>query len=133
MSKIDVSSLPSINSENLSLKRVLKSDGEFAKTLKQDNSTHALPNTFKNPNGLKFSQHAVDRMSSRGISMNPQVLQSLEMAVEKAAEKGSKNTLILNSDSAWIVNVNNKTVVTVMDKAMLKENVFTNIDSTIVI
>jgi flagellar operon protein len=35
-------------------------------------------------------------------------------------------------DSALIVSVKNKTVVTVMDKTALKENVFTNIDSTIV-
>ena len=87
-----------------------------------------------NPAGeLKFSSHAIDRMRSRGVRMNSADLKELEQAVQKAAEKGSKNTLVLRDDSAFIVSVKNGTVVTVMDKDMLKENVFTNIDSTVVI
>lgn len=82
--------------------------------------------------GVKFSNHAVERMMSRGISFNPTDLQRLNDAVGKAAAKGSKDTLVLMNDSALIVSVKNKTVVTVMDKNALKENVFTNIDSTIV-
>lgn len=82
--------------------------------------------------GIKFSNHAVERMRTRGISFNPEDLQRLEGAIGKAAAKGSKDSLILMNDSALIVSVKNKTVVTVMDKNALKENVFTNIDSTIV-
>ena len=82
---------------------------------------------------IKFSNHAIERMQSRGISYNPERLQKLDEAVKKAAAKGSKDTLVLMDDSALIVSVKNNTVVTVMDKNNLKENVFTNIDSTIVI
>jgi flagellar operon protein len=82
---------------------------------------------------LKFSNHAVDRMRSRGISLEPEELIKLEQAVDKAQKKGSKETLILSGDSAFIVNVKNKTVVTAMDRQLMKENVFTNIDSTIVL
>jgi flagellar operon protein len=82
--------------------------------------------------GVKFSNHAVERMQTRGISYNKADLERLNEAVTKAANKGSKDTLVLMNDSALIVSVKNKTVVTVMDKAALKENVFTNIDSTIV-
>ena len=82
--------------------------------------------------GIKFSNHAVERMRTRGISFNPEDLKRLEGAVEKAAAKGSKDSLILMNESALIVSVKNNTVVTVMDKNALKENVFTNIDSTIV-
>lgn len=82
--------------------------------------------------GLKFSNHAVDRMQSRGISYGEEDIKRLNEAVAKAAEKGSKDTLILMNESALIVSVKNNTVVTVMDKNSLKENVFTNIDSTIV-
>lgn len=81
---------------------------------------------------VKFSNHAIERMKTRGISFNPDDLKRLESAVEKAAAKGSKDSLILMNDSALIVSVKNNTVVTVMDKNALKENVFTNIDSTIV-
>ncbi len=82
--------------------------------------------------GLKFSNHAVERMQTRGIRFSPEDMVKLNDAVNRAAMKGSKDSLILMKDSALIVSVKNKTVVTVMDKAALKENVFTNIDSTIV-
>lgn len=81
---------------------------------------------------LKFSNHAIERMQSRGISYSPQDMARLGEAVQKAAAKGSKDTLVLMDNSALIVSVKNNTVVTVMDKNALKENVFTNIDSTIV-
>ena len=82
--------------------------------------------------GVKFSNHAVERMMSRGIKFSPESMQKLNEAVSRAANKGSKDSLILMDEAALIVSVKNKTVVTVMDKAALKENVFTNIDSTIV-
>ncbi len=82
--------------------------------------------------GVKFSNHAVERMKTRGISFKPEDLSRLNDAIGRAASKGSKDSLILMNDSALIVSVKNKTVVTVMDKTALKENVFTNIDSTIV-
>lgn len=82
--------------------------------------------------GIKFSNHAVERMQTRGISFNKEDLARLNEAVDRAAAKGSKDTLVLMNDSALICSVKNKTVVTVMDKTALKENVFTNIDSTIV-
>lgn len=84
------------------------------------------------PSSIKFSNHAIERMQSRGISYSPQDMDKLSQAVAKAAAKGSKDTLILMDQSALIVSVKNNTVVTVMDKNALKENVFTNIDSTIV-
>ncbi|MCB9086474.1 MAG: hypothetical protein H6624_19190 [Bdellovibrionaceae bacterium] len=82
---------------------------------------------------LKFSGHAIDRMRNRGISYGPEALAKLNQAVEKAAAKGAKETLVLTDNSALIVSVKNNTVVTVMDKGALKDNVFTNIDSTVVI
>lgn len=82
--------------------------------------------------GIKFSNHAIDRMRTRGITFSPEDISKLSEAVGKAAAKGSKDSLILMNDSALIVSVKNNTVVTVMDKTALKENVFTNIDSTIV-
>lgn len=82
--------------------------------------------------GLKFSAHAVDRMKSRGISFAPDVMKGIESAVSRAAAKGSKDTLVLTGDNALIVSVKNNTVVTVMDKNAMRENVFTNIDSTVI-
>jgi flagellar operon protein len=80
---------------------------------------------------LKFSNHSLERMHSRGITYSSDQMKSIETAVAKAAAKGSKDTLVLTDNSALIVSVKNGTVVTVMDRAAMKENVFTNIDSTV--
>lgn len=81
---------------------------------------------------LKFSNHAVERMQSRGVYFSQDEIGKIQDAVGRAAAKGSKDSLILTDKAALIVSVKNNTVVTVMDKNALKENVFTNIDSTIV-
>lgn len=83
--------------------------------------------------GLKFSNHAVERMKLRGITFAPEQLDKIGSAIEKARLKGAKETLVLTDQSALIVSVKNNTVVTVMDSQSLKENVFTNIDSTVMI
>lgn len=85
-----------------------------------------------NSESVKFSNHAVERMMSRGIKFSPDDMNRLNDAVSRAQAKGSKDSLVLMNDTALIVSVKNKTVVTVMDKNALKDNVFTNIDSTIV-
>lgn len=82
---------------------------------------------------VKFSAHAIERMRSRGIALNPQTLQRLEEAVQKAADKGARESLMLTDDAALIVSVKNKTVITAMDRETMKENVFTNIDSTVIL
>ena len=85
------------------------------------------------PKTLKFSNHAVERMSQRGISFTPEQMTKIEEAAEKASAKGAKETLIFTDDHALIVSAKNKTIVTVMDKATMKDNVFTKIDATVVL
>lgn len=108
----------------------------FKDTLKQQiqlrQEQNSLPKTAQ-ANILKFSQHAIERMQRRGIQYDQDMIQRIADAVNKAALKGSRDSLILTDDSALIVSVKNNTVVTVMDKSALKQNVFTNIDSTIMI
>ncbi|MBP2635816.1 MAG: flagellar operon protein [Firmicutes bacterium] len=84
--------------------------------------------------GVKFSQHALQRLNSRKIQLDSTQLDKLGQAVEKAAEKGAKESLILMNDSlAFVVSVKNKTVITAMDGAAIKDSVFTNIDSAVII
>ena len=45
--------------------------------------------------------------------------------------KGSKDSLVMVDDTALIVNIPNKTVVTAMQVKGENENVFTNIDSVV--
>jgi flagellar operon protein len=127
----------SVGSSNSKLKEIRPE--EFQKTLKQfdlknieEDLKPQLASISANP-GVRFSNHAVERMMHRGIRFAPEDLEKLNQAVQKAESKGARDTLVLMNDSALIVSVKNKTVVTVMDKTGLKENVFTNIDSTVVI
>lgn len=89
------------------------------------------PTATKTEELLKFSAHALDRIQNRGIKMMKEDVQKLNEAVEKASKKGSKEALVLMGENAFIVSVKNKTVITAVDKSALKENVFTNIDSTV--
>lgn len=82
---------------------------------------------------VRFSNHAVKRLEQRGLSLQPEQLQKLEHAIDNAAAKGAKESLILMKDLALIVNVNNRTVVTAMDGNNMKNNVFTQIDSAVII
>lgn len=82
---------------------------------------------------LKFSAHALDRIKDRSIAMDDNLKSKLEKAVDTAAKKGSKESLILSDNAAFIVSVRNKTVITVLDRNQMSGNVFTNIDSTVVI
>lgn len=99
----------------------------------QNVGSMGAPGLAKAVEGVKFSNHAIERMRTRGISYSPEDISKLTDAISRAAAKGSKDSLVLMNDSALIVSVKNNTVVTVMDKNALKENVFTNIDSTVVL
>ncbi|GJM83470.1 hypothetical protein HMSSN139_59660 [Paenibacillus sp. HMSSN-139] len=72
-------------------------------------------------------------MEQRGIELKPEQLNKIESAIDSAAAKGAKDSLILLKDMALIVNVNNRTVVTAMDGSSMKDNVFTQIDSAVII
>jgi flagellar operon protein len=82
---------------------------------------------------LKFSHHAEQRLQQRGISLLPEQLSRIADAVEQAAAKGAKDSLVLFRDIAMIVNVPNRTVVTAMDGNSMKEHIFTQIDSAVVV
>jgi flagellar operon protein len=82
---------------------------------------------------LTFSQHAVNRLRERGISLEAPQLDRLETAVQKAASKGAKESLILMDNVAYVVSIVNRKIITAVDDGSMKDNVFTNIDSAIIV
>jgi len=80
---------------------------------------------------LKFSKHAAQRLETRDISLSETEITKLAEAVEKAELKGSKDSLVMMNNTAFIINVPNRTVVTAMPISPEEENVFTNIDSVV--
>lgn len=83
-------------------------------------------------NAVRFSNHAKTRMESRGIRFDNEQLSRLEHAVNRAGAKGSRDSLVLLGEAALVVSIRNNTVVTVVDGAHLKDNIFTNIDSAVI-
>lgn len=82
---------------------------------------------------LKFSNHAQQRLASRNINLSGEDLKRLEKGIEKVAEKGARDSLVLLDQLALVVSVRNRTVITAVDESSLKENVFTNIDSAVIV
>ena len=116
--------------KGLDTPKAQEGDGADFKKLLNEQLKSSTPDP-SNVADLKFSKHAIERMHSRGISMNSEKMADLSTAIKKAEDKGAKETLVMMDDAAFVVSVKNKTVITAIDKALMKENVFTNIDSTI--
>lgn len=81
--------------------------------------------------GVQFSKHAALRVQERGIAMTENVMHDLNQAVQKAKEKGAKDVVVIGQNGAFIVNIPHNIVVTTMSQAEMKENIFTNIDSAV--
>lgn len=82
---------------------------------------------------IKFSQHAKQRLEMRNITLDSEQMERLKSAIDKAATKGASESLVLmDNQLAFVVSVRNRTVITAMDGTSIKDNIFTNIDSAIV-
>ena len=80
---------------------------------------------------IKFSSHAEKRMETRNINLTQSDLDRLNGAIKKAEMKGSRDSLVMMDNNAFVVSVDNKTVVTAVQMEEAKEKVFTNIDSVV--
>ena len=83
--------------------------------------------------GIKFSGHAQTRLASRQITLTEHDVVRLGQAMTKAASKGAKDSLVLMDKTAFVVSVANRTVITAVASDALKENIFTNIDSAMIL
>jgi flagellar operon protein len=81
---------------------------------------------------IRFSGHALQRIERRGIRMDDATLARLDGGLDRAAAKGSRDSLVLVDGTAFVVSVPNRTVITAVDPEHMKEQVFTNIDSAVI-
>ncbi len=101
---------------------------EFAEQLRR-----AREQASGTPAGFKLSAHAQERIEQRGISLTMKEQQSLTDALFQLESKGSRDALLLRTDAAFLVNVPSRTVVTAVDTHELRERVFTQIDSALML
>ena len=83
------------------------------------------------PGAVRWSAHAVQRLSQREISVTPDMQQRLEGAVDRLAAKGGRESVVLMDRMAFVVSVPNRTVITAVDQTAMRDQVFTNIDSAV--
>lgn len=83
--------------------------------------------------GIKFSKHAEKRLTYRNIPLDAGRLRRLTTALDQAAAKGAKESLFLMDNVAYVVSVENRMVITAVDDSSMEDNVFTNIDSAVIV
>ena len=114
-SKISANHIKTFNSQDLSFRAVLDQ-------LNENKSCE-----------LQISKHAKERIAQRGIDVNKDIISSLNNAADIARQKGAKDIVMIGKDAAFIVNIPNSVIVTAVSSSELKDNVFTNIDSAVLI
>lgn len=110
---------------NSSNKKINKNNNNSFKDL--------LNNKIDNKESFVISNHAAERLKERNISFNESDMKNINEGINKAEQKGSKETLILYKDTALVTSIKNRTIITAMAKENSKNNVFTNIDSVVIL
>lgn len=81
--------------------------------------------------GIKFSKHATERLADRNMNIGNTELERLGSALQRAGEKGARESLVLLDELALVVSVKNRTVITALQSAQ-SGGVFTSIDSAVI-
>jgi flagellar operon protein len=98
----------------------------------QINSDVSFSYLLKAANDVTFSNHAQKRLEKRDIQLGESEMERLNDAVSKAESKGAKESLILMDQLAFIVNVQDRKVVTTVNMNQRSDGVFTQIDSVVI-
>lgn len=83
--------------------------------------------------GINLSFHAAKRMKERNLTVDGDEFFKLKEGIEKLRNKGGNDSLIITKNAAYIVDVAGNRIVTAIDKDNMAENVFTKIDSTLIL
>ena len=90
-----------------------------------------LDNEIRKNNGYRVSSHAEERI--KALALSDADLNKLNEGLNMAEKKGSKNTVILYKDVTFIASVENRTLITAVNRERAKDNIYTNIDSLVIL
>ncbi|MBF4499946.1 flagellar protein [Savagea sp. SN6] len=82
---------------------------------------------------LKVSKHAERRLAERAIEVSDAEWMRIESKIDEARTKGVKDSLVLLDNVAMIISAKNRTVITAMNRKEAANQIFTNIDGTILL
>jgi flagellar operon protein len=130
----NVTKLPSQKNVDTANKLIPGESSEFKNlldsTLDQASSDASLE-SLQTPKGLNLSTHAMRRLQERNLSLDKEEYAKLQSAMDKLKLKGGQDSLVITGKAAYILDVAKNTIVTAIDKDNIADNVFTKIDSTI--
>lgn len=102
------------------------------KAVNNQSSFQSILDTAKSKEtGFTVSKHAAKRLDE--INFTEEDMKQIEKGFEIAKDRNSKNTVMLYKDVAIIASVENKTLITAVEKDRAKENIFTNVDSVVIL
>ncbi len=79
-----------------------------------------------------FSKHAIERLARRGVEIDSQTIGRLTEGIQRAADKGARNSVVFVDGTAYVASVQNNTVITAVTPEAMNSHVFTNIDSAVI-
>lgn len=110
-----------------------KTAGKTSSQEGQPSFQELLEQKVKEDSQVEFSRHAMERVMQRNVDVSKENMERLNEGVKLAQNKGLNEPLILVGSTAYVVNVKNNKVITVVNDESLKGTVFTNIDGTVMI
>ncbi|WP_055668113.1 TIGR02530 family flagellar biosynthesis protein [Desnuesiella massiliensis] len=90
-----------------------------------------LEKEIQSKDSFKISNHAAERI--KDIELDDGDMKKINEGINLAEEKGSKNSVLLYKDIALVASIENRTIITAVQKERTKENIFTNIDSVVIL
>ena len=97
------------------------------------NLLHEKIDKVRNDHGIHLSVHAAKRLQERNLDMDSKEYLKLKEAIDKLKNKGGQEALVITDNAAYIVDVASSKIVTAIDKGSITDNVFTKIDSTLIV
>ena len=84
-------------------------------------------------NSFTISNHAAERLKSRNIVLSEKDMKNINSAINRADDRGCRESALLYKDTVLITSIKNRTVITALNKNADNDSVFTNIDSMVIV
>jgi flagellar operon protein len=75
----------------------------------------------------------MQRLHGQGVNLDAEKVDRIADGIDRAASKGSRDSLLLLDGLALVVSVKNRMVVTAISPERMREQVVTNIDSAVIL
>lgn len=96
-------------------------------------SFHQVLGKLQEKQEVVFSAHARERIESRKIELNSEDMHRIEEAMDKVKAKGARSSLLMFGEVALLASVTNRTIITAVDGSEEREQIFTGIDSAVIL